>query len=86
MASSAGRRAVVEWLVRHRGASLSQRDLESGYTALHRAVYYGQVHVIKTLVALGADLGLADREGLTPLDILSQDRLVFCPRLSRGKF
>jgi ankyrin repeat protein len=36
-------------------------------TALHRAAYFGRVPVIEALLNVGADINLADSEGMTPL-------------------
>ena len=33
---------MVEWLVGVKEAALNSKDAESGYTALHRALYSGQ--------------------------------------------
>ena len=41
-AASSGRKRVVEWLVGVKEAALNSKDAESGYTALHRAIYSGQ--------------------------------------------
>ena len=47
VASSVGKKLVAEWLVRFREAAVNAKDAESGYTALHRAVYHGQIHVAR---------------------------------------
>ena len=38
-----GKDAVIRWFLRRRGAPLNDADAESGWTPLHRAIYYGQV-------------------------------------------
>ncbi|KAF4517403.1 hypothetical protein B566_EDAN005012 [Ephemera danica] len=50
VAASKGRRRVAEWLIKHRDAILNLRDQESGYTALHRSIFYGQIHVAVSLI------------------------------------
>ena len=47
VAASVGKKLVAEWLVRFREAAVNAKDAESGYTALHRAVYHGQIHVAR---------------------------------------
>ena len=50
MAASCGKVDMVEWLMEERGGDLTQKDGESGWTALHRAVFYGQLAVARVLV------------------------------------
>lgn len=52
-ASSCGRTQLVKWLVRNRGAQINVKDLESGYTALHRSVFYGKINTAVSLIQLG---------------------------------
>ena len=51
-AASSGRKRVVEWLVGVKEAALNPKDAESGYTALHRAIYSGQESTRKSDVIL----------------------------------
>lgn len=54
MAASRGRNGLMEWLVRHSSdAFINARDRESGYTSLHRSIFYGQIHSAVTLMKLG---------------------------------
>lgn len=53
MAASCGRVGVVKWLVAHKNANINQRDDESGYTPLHRSIFYGKIDVAVSLVKLG---------------------------------
>lgn len=54
MAASRGRNALMEWLVRHSSdAFINARDRESGYTPLHRSIFYGQIHSAVSLMKLG---------------------------------
>lgn len=50
LAASCGHGAVVRWLVRRADAIIDMRDMESGYTALHRSIFYGQIHVAVDLI------------------------------------
>jgi len=50
LATSCGHGAVVRWLVRRADAVIDMRDMESGYTALHRSIFYGQIHVAVDLI------------------------------------
>lgn len=50
MAASLGRRDLVQWLVQRCGANLNAQDRESGYTPLHRSIFYGQLNIAVTLV------------------------------------
>uniref|UniRef100_A0A182PG48 BTB domain-containing protein n=1 Tax=Anopheles epiroticus TaxID=199890 RepID=A0A182PG48_9DIPT len=70
MAASVGRSAIVEWLI-NQGASVTQRDLESGHTALHRAMYYGNVGAAVVLVKHGAALDAPDEDFVNPIQLCS---------------
>jgi ankyrin repeat protein len=50
------------------GADVNARDLRQGGTALHAAALWGWDDVIKSLVALKADLNAKDKKGMTPFD------------------
>lgn len=56
----------MEELVRQ-GASVGERDLRGGYTALHLAADTGQCEAIARLVALGAPVDALSTKGVTPL-------------------
>jgi len=47
-------------------ADLSLAD-SNGYTCLHAAVAYRQLHVVRWLLASGADANVTDADGDTPL-------------------
>lgn len=51
-AASCGRKKVVQWLLK-KGALINGRDLESGYTPLHRCIFYGKINVAVNLIQLG---------------------------------
>ena len=52
LAASKGKWEVVAWLLEEKNADLAHKDLESGWTALHRALFYGQLHVARILIAV----------------------------------
>lgn len=59
MVASRGRRLLLEWLIRRHAQNLSglniidSKDTESGYTPLHRSVFYGQIQAAVTLMKAG---------------------------------
>lgn len=53
MAASCGKVDIVEWLLEEKGGDLTQKDAESGWTALHRAMFYGQLAVARLLTQVG---------------------------------
>ncbi|KAK8765298.1 hypothetical protein V5799_032092 [Amblyomma americanum] len=77
LASSLGKVELVRWLLEQCHADVDARDRESGWTALHRAVFYGQLHCAKVLLQHGANIGTFDFEGLTPVDLAVRDRLPY---------
>lgn len=74
LAATCGHDAVVRWLLRQADANIDVRDAESGYTALHRSIFYGQIHVAANLIKLGASMNIRDHDGLTPIDHAMKDR------------
>ncbi|XP_056015291.1 inhibitor of Bruton tyrosine kinase-like isoform X2 [Ostrea edulis] len=74
MAASCGKVDIVEWLLEEKGGDLTQKDAESGWTALHRAMFYGQLAVARLLTQYTSDLYTRDHLGLSPLDIAMKDR------------
>ncbi|XP_059088832.1 inhibitor of Bruton tyrosine kinase-like [Tigriopus californicus] len=74
VASSLGQRQLVEWLIRFRESPINGKDGESGYTALHRSLLFGQIHIAELLIELGANMSLVDYEGFTPADIVVHAR------------
>ena len=50
LASSCGKCDVIEWLLTDRNADATLKDVESGWTALHRAAFYGQLAAFRLLV------------------------------------
>ena len=47
-------------------------DDESGWTALHRALYYGHARIASVLMAAGASIDVNDMDHRTPIDMLSK--------------
>uniref|UniRef100_A0AAR2IQ64 BTB domain-containing protein n=1 Tax=Pygocentrus nattereri TaxID=42514 RepID=A0AAR2IQ64_PYGNA len=74
LAASLGKRALLEWLLDSKNADLLMKDKESGWTALHRSVFYGQIHCLMALIKRGGVLSIPDKEGLSVLDLTVKDR------------
>lgn len=64
--------ALVEALL-EAGADPDAQDAESGWSALHRALHWGQLRIAAALLAANASPGLHDWRGRTPLDLLSAE-------------
>lgn len=73
VASSCGKCDVIEWLLTDRNADATLKDVESGWTALHRAAFYGQLAAFRLLVQFSCDMYSRDHEGLSPLDLFSKN-------------
>jgi len=73
-AASTGRIRVLQWIINHKDGALNGKDGESGYSPLHRAVFHGQLPSVVFLIRQGANLSLADNNGLTALDHAIADR------------
>ncbi|XP_073953372.1 inhibitor of Bruton tyrosine kinase [Choristoneura fumiferana] len=75
MSSSRGRGRLVEWLVRHSsGAFVNARDRESGYTPLHRSIFYGQIHTAVALMKIGVNTDIVDKDDYKALEHAMLDR------------
>ncbi|XP_054637532.1 inhibitor of Bruton tyrosine kinase isoform X1 [Dunckerocampus dactyliophorus] len=74
LAASLGKKALLEWLLESKNADLTVKDKESGWTALHRSVFYGQIHCLLSLVKHGGLLSTQDKEGFSVLDLTMKDR------------
>uniref|UniRef100_A0AAX7TE19 BTB domain-containing protein n=1 Tax=Astatotilapia calliptera TaxID=8154 RepID=A0AAX7TE19_ASTCA len=74
LAASLGKKALLEWLLKIKSADLMLKDKESGWTALHRSAFYGQIHCLISLVKHGGLLSTQDKEGLSVLDLTMKDR------------
>uniref|UniRef100_A0A3Q2QHR3 Inhibitor of Bruton tyrosine kinase n=1 Tax=Fundulus heteroclitus TaxID=8078 RepID=A0A3Q2QHR3_FUNHE len=74
LSASLGKKALLEWLLSSKGADLMLKDKESGWNALHRSAFYGQIHCLISLVRHGGLLSTQDKEGLSVLDLTMKDR------------
>lgn len=54
MAASKGLPELVSWLIEECHADVKAADLESGWTALHRAIFYGQITTARLLSSVSA--------------------------------
>ncbi|XP_075410954.1 inhibitor of Bruton tyrosine kinase isoform X2 [Tenrec ecaudatus] len=71
--SSCGKKGVLDWLI-EKGADLLVKDKESGWTALHRSIFYGHIDCVWSLLKHGVSLYIQDKEGLSALDLVMKDR------------
>lgn len=49
LAASLGKKALLEWLLENKSADLMVKDKESGWNAVHRSAFYGQIHCLISL-------------------------------------
>ncbi|XP_039268382.2 inhibitor of Bruton tyrosine kinase-like [Styela clava] len=73
LAASCGKIEVLDWLIATFNCNLNVQDRESGWTPLHRAVYYGRLGCVILLIEHGANMWVRDKEGMTPMDIAMLD-------------
>ncbi|KAG9493705.1 hypothetical protein GDO78_001529 [Eleutherodactylus coqui] len=73
ISASCGKKGVLEWLAA-KGVDLTVKDKESGWTALHRSVFYGHIDCALTLLKHGGNLHIQDKDGFTALDLVMKDR------------
>ncbi len=50
MTASKGNWKLLLWLLEEKKMDLAAKDMESGWTALHRALFYGQLSAARLLV------------------------------------
>uniref|UniRef100_A0A674JAE2 Inhibitor of Bruton tyrosine kinase n=1 Tax=Terrapene triunguis TaxID=2587831 RepID=A0A674JAE2_9SAUR len=74
LASSCGKKGVLDWLADTKGVDLLAKDKESGWTALHRGIFYGHIDCVWSLLKRGVSLYIQDKEGLSALDLVMKDR------------
>uniref|UniRef100_A0A4X2K3U8 Inhibitor of Bruton tyrosine kinase n=1 Tax=Vombatus ursinus TaxID=29139 RepID=A0A4X2K3U8_VOMUR len=74
LVSSCGKKGVLDWLAETKGVDLLVRDKESGWTALHRSIFYGHIDCVWSLLKHGVSLYIQDKEGLSALDLVMKDR------------
>ena len=79
IAASFGRIKILLWLLSHDvHAHVDTKDEESGYSALHRAFYFGQLQAARVLLNYNANLfQILDNDFMSPFDHLIQDRSSF---------
>ena len=53
VAASRGLTRLLAWLLKYKEAALNGKDAESGYSALHRAIFYGQIRTVVFLIKQG---------------------------------
>ncbi|CAH0713197.1 unnamed protein product, partial [Brenthis ino] len=75
MTASRGRNGLMEWLVRHSSdAFINARDRESGYTPLHRSIFYGQIHSAVALMKLGVNTDIQDKDDYKAIEHAMLDK------------
>ncbi|XP_069830794.1 inhibitor of Bruton tyrosine kinase isoform X2 [Dendropsophus ebraccatus] len=73
ISASCGKKGVLDWLAA-KGVDLTVKDKESGWTALHRSIFYGHIDCALTLLKHGCSLHVQDKDGFSPLDLVMNDR------------
>ncbi|GFR87447.1 inhibitor of Bruton tyrosine kinase-like, partial [Elysia marginata] len=74
LASSCGHYDILQWLLEEGHGDQGVKDAESGHTALHRALFYGQLACARLLLQFNSDMHVRDMEALSPLDIVMLDK------------
>ncbi|XP_075980998.1 inhibitor of Bruton tyrosine kinase [Anticarsia gemmatalis] len=75
MAASRGRIHLMDWLIRHSSEAFKNaRDRESGYTPLHRSIFYGQIHAAVGLMKIGVNTDIVDKDDYRALEHAMLDR------------
>lgn len=59
VAAACGKTDVVEWLLESKNGDLTQKDYESGWTSLHRAVFYGNLASARLLVLVSTKVSVS---------------------------
>lgn len=73
VAASCGKHDLLEWFLTILHCDPNVRDDESGWTALHRAIFYGRLRCALLLIEHSADMWIRDKEGFTAMDIAMED-------------
>lgn len=55
LVSSCGKKGVLDWLI-EKGVDLLVKDKESGWTALHRSIFYGHIDCVWSLLKVNISL------------------------------
>ena len=74
MAAATGHVSLLHWLIERKDGQINSKDVESGYSSLHRAMFHGQIETVVKLIQCGANIALIDHDGLTVLDHAVLDR------------
>lgn len=74
MSATEGDPEILKFL-KNEGVDLEARDSLFGNTPGHEAAYWGNLEFLVTLKGLGVDLGIRNKNGKTPLDLLSREKL-----------
>jgi len=74
IATSTGSLKVLQWLLSYKDGQLNGKDIESGYSPLHRAIFHGQLEAVVFLIKNGSNLALVDHDGMTAFDHAVLDR------------
>ncbi|XP_017866421.1 PREDICTED: inhibitor of Bruton tyrosine kinase isoform X1 [Drosophila arizonae] len=69
MCASVARYRILEWLL-NQGALVNERDWESGFTPLHRALFYGSIDCAVLLLRYGGSLEVLDEDTRCPLQAI----------------
>ncbi|CAK1552996.1 unnamed protein product [Leptosia nina] len=79
MAASRGRNNLMKWLINHSSeAFVNAKDRESGYTPLHRSIFYGQIHTTVALMKIGIYPDILDKDDYKALEHAMLDRQYIC--------
>ena len=62
---------ILQAVISAHNVDVNGQDEESGWTALHRALYFGHVRLASMLMAAGADGEVQDHRGRRPVDLIS---------------
>lgn len=54
LAVSCGRRDLCHWLIKAGKGDINLKDSESGYTPLHRSIFYGHINIAVTLIEVSS--------------------------------
>jgi hypothetical protein len=74
LSASCGDWLFVKWLLEKCHSVIDTKDIESGWTALHRSIFYGQISCARVLISHGANINITDRDNCSPLDLLMFDK------------
>ncbi|XP_045501851.1 inhibitor of Bruton tyrosine kinase [Colias croceus] len=79
MSVSRGRNELMHWLIKHSSeAFINAKDRESGYTPLHRSIFYGQIHSAVSLIKIGVYPDILDKDDYKAFEHAMLDRQYIC--------